>query len=173
MNELDDFYKSTEDCVTALKDEIAETYISDITGLYNGCSGEEINIKKCDSPIERMMYLALMHTYRFSYSSFYFVMTPQYKMKRGKGSFYYGDFHISFGDAGKRVTAIVEVDGHEFHEKTKEQVRKDKARERFMTTQVDHVIRFSGSEVFSGAVECANEVFEILVDDIMAKLGMI
>ena len=40
MNELNDFYKSTEECVTALKDEIAETYISDITGLYNGCSGE-------------------------------------------------------------------------------------------------------------------------------------
>jgi len=173
MDELDDFYKKTEESVRNLKDEIVESYLSEISGIYNGCDSEEISIKSCKSPIERMMFLAIMHTNRLYYPSFYFYITPQYKVERGKGKFYYADFHITFGDKSKRVTAFVEVDGHEFHEKTKQQVRKDKERDRFLTTQVDHVIRFSGSEVFSDAVKCADEVFEILLNDIMAKLGLV
>lgn len=50
----------------------------------------------------------------------------------------------------------VEYDGHDFHEKTKEQARKDKARDRALTLAGWRVLRFTGSEVFAspeGVVE--------------------
>ncbi len=43
----------------------------------------------------------------------------------------------------------VEFDGHDFHERTKEQARKDKARDRALTLAGWRVLRFTGSEVFA------------------------
>jgi very-short-patch-repair endonuclease len=42
----------------------------------------------------------------------------------------------------------VEVDGHNFHEKTKQQVEKDKSRDRDLTRLGIAVLRYAGSEVF-------------------------
>jgi very-short-patch-repair endonuclease len=54
----------------------------------------------------------------------------------------------------------VELDGHEFHEKTKEQVEKDKKRERFLVSKGLIVMRFSGREIYKNPFDCVNEVFE-------------
>jgi very-short-patch-repair endonuclease len=40
---------------------------------------------------------------------------------------------------------VVECDGHDFHEKTKQQVTKDNRRERELQIAGWHVFRFSGS----------------------------
>jgi very-short-patch-repair endonuclease len=57
----------------------------------------------------------------------------------------------------------VECDGHDFHEKTKEQAARDKARDRFLTQVGCHVMRFAGSEVAKNPRDCAQEVMDWLI----------
>lgn len=52
----------------------------------------------------------------------------------------------------------VELDGHDFHERTKAQAAHDKKRDRFFVAQGIVLLRFTGSEVTRDAVACANEV---------------
>lgn len=51
----------------------------------------------------------------------------------------------------------VECDGHEFHDKTKEQAQRDKARDRFLVTAGVKVMRFTGSEIWRDPTACALE----------------
>ena len=48
---------------------------------------------------------------------------------------------------------VVECDGHGFHEKTKEQARRDKARDRDLHAMGCPVIRFTGSELVANPIE--------------------
>lgn len=70
------------------------------------------------------------------------------------------DFGIAF--CGHHCLAptllAIECDGHEFHEKTKEQAAHDKQRDRYLTSHGWHIMRFSGSEIHHRAAECAAEV---------------
>jgi len=57
---------------------------------------------------------------------------------------------------------IVECDGHEFHERTKEQAAHDKRRDRDMVRRGLTVMRFAGSEVYGDPIGCAGEVLDHL-----------
>jgi very-short-patch-repair endonuclease len=64
------------------------------------------------------------------------------------------------GDDGKEVRKewlAIECDGHDFHEKTKDQAAKDKARDRFLTGIHIPVMRFTGSEIWKSPQGCAYE----------------
>jgi hypothetical protein len=52
----------------------------------------------------------------------------------------------------------VECDGHEFHDKTKKQAQRDKARDRFLVSAGVKVMRFTGSEIWRDPTRCALEV---------------
>lgn len=60
----------------------------------------------------------------------------------------------------------VELDGHDFHEKTKDQVARDKSRDRYLQSRGVAVFRFSGSEVWKDPAGCAGA----LLDDCFASL---
>lgn len=53
---------------------------------------------------------------------------------------------------------VIELDGHQWHEKHASQVEKDKQRERFIVSQGYKVYRFSGWEVFRNPLDCVSEV---------------
>lgn len=53
---------------------------------------------------------------------------------------------------------VVECDGHEFHDKTKEQAQRDKARDRFLVASGVKVMRFTGAEIWRDPTRCALEV---------------
>ncbi|MCX5769272.1 MAG: DUF559 domain-containing protein [Candidatus Hydrogenedentes bacterium] len=57
---------------------------------------------------------------------------------------------------------VVECDGHEFHEKTKQQASRDKKRDRNLQACGYRVFRFSGSDVYRDPFGCANECLEFL-----------
>lgn len=57
------------------------------------------------------------------------------------------------------IRIVVECDGHDFHEKTKEQAARDKERERFLVGMGCHVMRFTGSEIWRMPDECAGSVY--------------
>lgn len=56
------------------------------------------------------------------------------------------------------MRVAIECDGHEFHEKTKEQVARDKSRDRALQIAGVRVFRFSGSEIYRRPRDCAREV---------------
>lgn len=51
---------------------------------------------------------------------------------------------------------IIECDGHEFHERTKEQAARDKARDRNIQERGYKVLRFTGSEIWRDPFACAD-----------------
>lgn len=75
---------------------------------------------------------------------------------------YIPDFFIFSQFADCFYSFIIEIDGHEWHEKTKEQVKADKEREREFLKFNFIPIRFSGSEVFHNTINCVKEVIEII-----------
>ena len=84
---------------------------------------------------------------------------------------YFADFVVRFSlkkgvypkfPDGKSVLVVVELDGHDFHEKTKAQAAHDKKRDRYFAAQGLTVLRFTGSEVHRDAYACATEVRVLL-----------
>ena len=59
------------------------------------------------------------------------------------------DFMFSIISNRKVRGLVVECDGHEFHERTKEQARRDKRRDREMLGMDLPVMRFTGSEIWA------------------------
>ncbi len=55
---------------------------------------------------------------------------------------------------------IVECDGHDFHERTKEQAAKDKSRDRSLVMSGYEVFRFTGSELWRDPLKCAFQVLD-------------
>jgi very-short-patch-repair endonuclease len=85
---------------------------------------------------------------------------PQHEVPTQRGNFVV-DLLIKDRQTG-RPRLIVELDGHDFHEKTKEQVAADKSRERAIVRSGIRVMRFSGSEVFRNTRACVVEVADFL-----------
>lgn len=69
------------------------------------------------------------------------------------------DFELSSLDG---VCLILEADGHEFHDRTKQQAASDRARDRWMIGRGYRVLRFAGSEIHGRAEGCAREVHRIM-----------
>lgn len=83
---------------------------------------------------------------------------PQFQMQIN-GRKYRADFMVSCNaGGGKPECVIFECDGHAYHEKTKEQAARDKARDRAMTAEGYTVYRFTGSELYSNPHKSFNEV---------------
>lgn len=73
------------------------------------------------------------------------------------------DYLITSKTMGEiELALVVELDGHDFHERTKEQVAKDNKRTRALTKSGMTVLRFSGQEVMRGSRECVKEVITMI-----------
>jgi len=71
-------------------------------------------------------------------------------------------FRLDFALIHGTRRVAVECDGHDFHEKTKEQAARDKKRDRELTADGWRVLRFTGSEIHRDADRCAGEVVSLL-----------
>lgn len=78
---------------------------------------------------------------------------------------YQADYLIEAKAAGTRVTAFctLECDGHEFHDRTKEQADHDRRRDRYMQDKGVLVMRFTASNIRDDAKKCAREALDILL----------
>jgi very-short-patch-repair endonuclease len=132
------------------------------------------------TPIERIMYAILMNCHNgmnyvvlagedsYPYHIFSYVGS---QVKIGK---YTCDFLIetSINDKNNHNTThtvskiVIECDGHDFHEKTKEQAARDKKRDRFIVSKGYKLLRYSGSEIYNNFESIIDEIDEILEDDI-------
>lgn len=55
---------------------------------------------------------------------------------------------------------VVEIDGHDFHERTKAQVIERNWRDREITKRGGAIVHFSGSELYRGALDCVAAVVD-------------
>ncbi|MEK4871533.1 endonuclease domain-containing protein [Niallia sp. FSL W8-1348] len=123
-------------------------------------------IRDCDTPIEYLLATELQKQIEelMENHDLYHEIIPQSTIwiedKR-----YRADLLINtlpfFGSA-KYTSIIIECDGHEYHEKTKEQAIADKTRDRDLQMEGYRIIRFSGSEIYQNPKKCAADVIRFI-----------
>jgi very-short-patch-repair endonuclease len=94
-------------------------------------------------------------------------IAPQFKIEsiyREKS--YRVDFAVihrhRYGDESRLV---IECDGHDYHERTKEQAARDRQKDRDLQSLGWKVFRFTGSEIHADADDCVIQLFEQIGDD--------
>lgn len=126
------------------------------------------------SPIEQMFYFAFS-ILSCCLKGFNIELAFQTPIK-ANGNNYRADFlfdtNICANEDGQfdgynQVKIIIECDGHEFHEKTKEQVAHGNKRDYDLKVAGYDVIHYSGSQIYNEPFKCAKEV----LDYIVIKLG--
>lgn len=60
----------------------------------------------------------------------------------------------------KHKYLAIECDGHDFHERTKEQAKKDRSKDRKLQELGFTVFRFTGSEIWADPMACANQIMD-------------
>jgi very-short-patch-repair endonuclease len=140
-----------------------------LTGLFEAFGRM---LDKCESPIEVMFAHEMLfhppshviwehvhalgeHTYVMSHGNEYAFTT-----QRSISNVRLDIFIVAFGPSLANMTQFaIELDGHDFHEKTKEQARRDKSRDRQLLGAGIHTLRYTGSEVVKDASECMTDAF--------------
>lgn len=72
---------------------------------------------------------------------------------------YIADFVLITPD----LKMVIECDGHDFHERTKQQAAHDRKRDRAMTQEGWMVLRFTGSEIWANPFACVTQCAEIAI----------
>jgi very-short-patch-repair endonuclease len=135
----------------------------------------------CGSPIEQMLLASLIwigygyeggpvevwdSTMPFGKPQSDVVIAPQYQIEQHRV-----DFGIFInGVAKEEIRIVVECDGHDFHEKTKEQAARDKSRDRDLQIAGWKVLRYTGSEIWRDQEACAINVSKLATNEIEAQL---
>jgi very-short-patch-repair endonuclease len=70
------------------------------------------------------------------------------------------------------LSIVVECDGHEFHERTKKQAKRDKSRDRWFQNHGYVVLRFTGSEIWEDAGACAHQVADTITRSFDRTFGI-
>lgn len=155
---LDNFLKLPKECQLlffTMLDLPLDKY--GINSFYDFVIENDFDYSNCESPIEIMFAMALnfVSFTRLCTIEDYFI-ERQEEIKTPSRT-YRADF--VFHDLSDDFSIVIECDGHEFHEKTKEQVKKNNERDYDLKMCGYEVIHFSGSEIFENPIKCACKVF--------------
>ncbi|MFB5192691.1 endonuclease domain-containing protein [Alicyclobacillus fastidiosus] len=119
-------------------------------------------LRDAESPIELVTYLRLIRWEPYVESS---DRQPPIIIAQRQIGKYRVDFTVEY-DEHKWV---IECDGHEFHEKTKEQAARDKQRDRYLQAEGYTVVHFTGSEIWKNP-DCITEYLnDVLCPELRRK----
>lgn len=118
-----------------------------------------------ESPIEKYLFiqiirLSIAENLNLIISPFNGIL-PQSKVTINSELFYLVDF--VFNTRSKHKIAV-ELDGSEFHEKTKDQAQADKEKDRNLQQAGYFVARFTGAEVYADPKEILYKIMDIAKD---------
>jgi hypothetical protein len=175
-----------EDRVALLRAAVIERVATTMDGYAN----------LTQSPIEAMVYWALLaespygevqvadlgpdvlpHVSLTTPEGNDITVTPQWTVKCGAKA-YRLDFHVEAnanapdakgGNTVLHMSVALECDGHDFHERTKEQAERDRKRDRDLQSAGFTVLRFTGSEIWRDARVVAREVYAVIDRDLSAR----
>lgn len=133
-------------------------------------------VAKISSPIEQIIFAELLFETRCIFGPIIFEEKPQgpfildsnattFRLQEKFGP-YTADFSITLRhkDGHREEEIIIECDGHDYHERTKEQAAHDRKRDRWFTAEGIKVFRFTGSEIFNNSSGCVEEIVSFLED---------
>lgn len=121
---------------------------------------------RIDSPIERLFFITLKIRRRMFPIFVDYFCSPEIEMQKVITD-YPVDFLLWLPESAKKKV-VVECDGHDFHERTKEQAARDRSRDRALQAVGYTVFRFTGSEICRDPIKCAEEVLNILEEEYWA-----
>lgn len=87
-------------------------------------------------------------------------ITPQARIGKYRVDFLIEQ--VGIGPAGVLTPIVVELDGHDFHDKDKRQRSYEKARDRALVRAGHRVLHFTGSDVVRDPFACAYEALEMV-----------
>lgn len=130
-----------------------------------------------ESPIEKL-YLLADSIISWEIGEYFMDCIPQHEIccgsKKYRVDFFYDNAcAIEHGDYARLglfenpLNLIVECDGHDFHHKTKGQVKCDNERQLALQMAGYEVVRFSGTQIYENPLKCADSVYRLAV----RKLG--
>ena len=156
--------QTAESIVDEIAQKVANKALDDFMRVM------EMAERRLESPIERVMFAALFYIFgdgedfAFLIKDFSFGENPSSPYDQtdiyiqALVGTYRVDFLFDVHTDENRKFMVIECDGHDFHERTKEQAARDRARDRWMARQGITVVRFTGSKIWKDAISCAREV---------------
>lgn len=93
----------------------------------------------------------------------YVQITIELKPDKNDFNGYIPDFVINMNGAEQGY--VIEIDGHEWHEKTKEQAMNDRKKDRAYIKKGYFPVRFTGYEVYHNPDACVFELLEMIVNN--------
>lgn len=111
------------------------------------------------SPIEKIMYAILTRITDVFYRSYSGYGELGFRCQQEIGN-YRVDFLVTATFSDTQI--IIECDGHDFHEKTKEQAKHDKEHDRYFTSRGYKVLHYTGSEIYNDFDRVEKELSELL-----------
>lgn len=160
----------------------AEGIVSKIVAVAAGAFAGSLEARVSDtlqrakSPIEALMLSALwmVAAERMLICSEFMEyqhawIDAQYKVGR-----YTADIRLTMIDRSvtpPMLVAFIECDGHDFHEKTKEQASKDKERDRVFQKTGALILRYSGSDIWRDPIGAAMDAIETAQMALLARAG--
>jgi very-short-patch-repair endonuclease len=91
-------------------------------------------------------------------------VTPQFQWKG-----YRIDFRLDY--EGLNYPVFVECDGHDFHERTKEQAERDRTKDRLIQESGIAILRFTGREIYRDPMDCVLQIARFLRNRAAGKAG--
>jgi len=141
------------------------------TGRHTDAIHDPRSYAKVNSPIERKLIAELL-TYlcvsSYSYDTFILLPGEPFGVPRGQKlcmapQHRVGRFIVDI--AMQRFNGpklAVECDGHDYHERTKDQAAYDRYRDRYIASRGWVIARFTGSEIYHDAYGCVQEIATLL-----------
>ena len=139
--------------------------------IYN--IGSECVDLGMQSPLEHILYVAMQVVMRVNLIDMARPLTPN-EMDEGisilpqhKIDAYRADFFVSYFPCGSTAptrSVVVECDGTAFHERTEDERRLEKRRDRHMQKRDLKVFRYTGKEIMSNPYKIAAEIIGYVTD---------
>jgi very-short-patch-repair endonuclease len=174
--------KAIDDLAAALGSQM-QTIFDGNTSVFLSGIADDLN---CESPIENLFLFGLYT--RLKWEQFHFAIydakppatlddarylscihprRPLQIFRQHGIAGFRADFLLAWarriGDPSSVEFLGVECDGHDFHDKTKEQAQRDKARDRKILSHGVPIMRFTGSEIYRAPVVCGDEALRVFL----------
>lgn len=125
-------------------------------------------IDEIKSPIEQIFITAFDYIMSCDNRKNIYLL-PQAEINIGDKK-YYPDFLFEYdpyiNNYNTNSKIIIECDGYEFHQKTKEQVQRDNEREYDLKMAGYEILRFSGTQIYKNPIKCAEDTYNYIISKI-------
>lgn len=130
-----------------------------------------IMCEEIKSPIEQI-FITAFDLYQLFNNKDYIFLISQKEIKINKKKYivdflFETDEFINKYNTTKKI--IIECDGYEFHQKTKEQVQNDNEREYNLKMAGYDVLRFSGTQIYNNPIKCAEDTYNYIIKKIQEE----